>query len=368
MTFIRASFLLVLMFEAPLALAESISVRLANAPQQGVLVLQVYRDASSFGDFRNPMLETRHTIVEDGRYRIRGVPTGQIAVFAYVDENESGALDRTFVGIPKEPIGISNNYRPKGPPSFRRASFPLKAGADRELEVTLYDVLGEMGQWGVGLGVIVQSSPYQGSDSTVTQVIPAITYLGERLQWLGPTVRYGLLGSDRLRLALNATYRVGAYEEDDSAALSGLGDRDNTLMAGIGLVYDGPSGIDVDFRYQHDVLDRVGGGTAEFRVSRGFNTGNFRWAPSVGVKWLSSDLANYDFGVPVSGARVSRPAYDVGSSTNFAIGIGGMLELTEHWRVILDVGAEYLDDNIADSPIVDDRQVFKGFAAVTYTF
>ena len=363
----RLCFICSLLFVGSACGAE-LEVRVLNAPADGTLVFQVYDNPDAFGDFRSPRTETRLAVNPEGVYRVEGVPSGAVALLVYADRNNNQALDRTFIGIPKEPIALSNNYRPKGPPSFQRASFSLTENETRRLDIEMYEVLGESGQWGVGIGVIGRSSPYVGSDTNVTQVIPAITYFGERLQWVGPSLRYGLWGSDTFRFAVNATYRVGAYEESDSPILVGLGDRDNTLMAGVGLVYDGPNRIDVDFRYQHDVLDRFGGGTAELRVSRGFQTGNVSWGPSIGVNWLSSDLANYDFGVPLRDDIPGRPAYDVGSTVTVEGGIGGMLEITEHWRFVIDVSAEYLGDDISDSPIVDDDYVLKGFAAITYTF
>ncbi|MBB5210643.1 MipA/OmpV family protein [Microbulbifer hydrolyticus] len=368
MKLLPAGLLLVCLFQLSDVAAESISVRINNAPEQGVVVIQLYDNPSTFGDFRNPVRETRHPVSADGVYRITNVPAGEYAVLAYFDENENGALDRTFIGIPKEPIALSNNYKPKGPPSFQRASFRKLDDGEHVLDLEMYSVLGEAGQWGVGLGVIGRSSPYKGSDTNVVQVIPAITYFGERLQWVGPQLRYGLVGSDQLRLAVTATYRVGAYEEDDSPILQGLGDRDNTLMAGIGLVYEGKQGVDVDFRYEHDVLGRADGGTAALTVSKGFQWGNLRLSPALGVNWLSSDLANYDFGVPVAAALPGRPAYDVGSSINVEAGVSGLYEITENWRFVLSVSAEFLDSEITDSPIVADDQVFKGFAALTYTF
>ena len=91
------------------------------------------------------------------------------------------------------------------------------------------------------------------------QPIPAITYNGERLQWLGPNLRYGILGSGRLRLALSASYRIGVYEEDDSPVLAGLGDRDDTLLAGLALQYEFPGGFDIEIvesgTPQRDQLD-----------------------------------------------------------------------------------------------------------------
>ncbi len=348
--------------------AAEINVRVQKAPADGVLVLQVYDNADAFGDFRDPAREVRYPVRADGSYLIRDVPAGTIAVLAYADINDNRALDKSFIGIPKEPLGLSNSYRPKGPPSFRRASFSIDEGEILNLEIELYEVLGKSGQLGVGVGAIGRGSPYVDSGSSVLRVIPAITYFGERLQWVGPALRYGLAGSGNLRLALTASYRIGVYEEDDSPLLEGLGDRDDTLLAGLGLVYDGPGGTELGFRYEHDALDRIGGGTATLRLSRGFQAGNVRLVPAFGVNWLSEDLGNHDFGVPESAAQPGRPAYSVGNSISLEAGLGGFVELTENWRVAFSLAAEFLDDKVTDSPIVDDDYVIKGFTAVIYTF
>ena len=348
--------------------AAQLTVRVPNAPAGGVLVFQVYDNANAFGDFRNPVREVRYPVQADGGYVIRNVPAGTIAVLVYADENDNRALDKNFIGIPREPLGLSNGYRPKGPPSFERASFAIQTGETLSLDIALYNVLGMSGQWGLGVGAIGRGSPYVDSDSNVSRVIPAITYFGERLQWAGPTLRYGLAGSGKLRLALTASYRIGVYEEDDSPLLEGLGDRDDTLLAGLGLIYEGPGGTKLGLSYEHDVLDRIGGGTAKLRLSKAFQTGNVRLVPAFGVNWLSEDLGNHDFGVPRSAAQPGRPAYSVGNSVSLEAGIGGFVELTENWRVTLNIAVEFLDDEVTDSPIVDDDRVVKGFATLTYTF
>ena len=345
-----------------------LSVRVQGAPADGMLVIQIYASPNAFGDFRDPVKEIRAPIQTDSVYQIEDVPSGDVAVLVYVDENENGLIDKNFIGIPKEPLGISNNYRPKGPPAFRRAKFTIVEGRSTTIDIEIYKVLGNRGRLGVGPGVIGRSSPYAGSDTTVLQPIPAITYNGERLQWLGPNVRYGLVGTGRWRLAASASYRIGAYEEDDSPALAGLGDRSSTLMAGLGFRYEIPGGVNLLLRYEHDVLDRVGGGAATARLSKGFQAGWLRVAPLLQVNWLSADLTNYDFGVSPDTVTPTRPAYNTGSSISYEAGITSFIELTENWRIVLSLSAEFLPDEIVDSPIVADDHVMKGFAAITYVF
>jgi outer membrane protein len=333
-----------------------------------VLVFQVYDSPTAFGDFRDPVKEVRTTVRADAEYLIDDIPAGNVALLVYVDENRNGLIDKNFIGIPKESLGMSNGYRPKGPPVFERAMLAVAEGDSLNIGIDLYKVLGERGRLGLGAGVIGRGSPYVGSDTNVLRPIPAITYNGERLQWLGPNVQYGLAGTGKWRLAATASYRIGVYEEDDSRALAGLGDRDSTLMAGLGLRYEAPGGVNLSLRYEHDVIGRIGGGAATARISKSFQAGWFRMAPQLQANWLSADLTNYDFGVVRGVATAIRPEYNTGSSISYEVGFGSFIELTENWRVVLNVSADFLPDNMADSPIVADDRVIKGFGAITYVF
>ncbi len=54
------------------------------------------------------------------------LPQGEYALSIYYDSNDNGKLDTSFIGIPKEPIALSNNARPRfGPPRYEDAVFTL---------------------------------------------------------------------------------------------------------------------------------------------------------------------------------------------------------------------------------------------------
>ncbi len=56
------------------------------------------------------------------------LPPGEYALSIYHDTNDNGDLDTNFIGIPKEPVALSNNARPKfGPPKYKDAVFTLGA-------------------------------------------------------------------------------------------------------------------------------------------------------------------------------------------------------------------------------------------------
>ena len=350
------------------ATAAELTVQLENSPVSGAVVLVLFSSANTFGDLRDPARLETYTPDESNRYVMRGIPAGEYALLVYHDENKNGEIDRSFIGIPTEPSGFSNNYRPKGPPSYSRAVFNLQQEEQVELIVSLYQPLGKRGRLGVGMGAISRSSPYRGYDGGVTQVIPAVTYNGERLQILGPNVSFGLIGTGKLRLAAAGTYRPGVYDEDDSDYLSGMGDRDSTFMAGLALRSELPMGFDAALSYQHDLLDRIGGGEARISIDKSFQFRSFRLSPEIGVNWLAQDLADYDFGVPRDKATAGRPAYRVDSVFTADVGLGIQYEITTDWLLVANVAVEFFDNEITDSPIVDEDYVIKGFLAVNYVF
>lgn len=348
--------------------AAEIVVRLDNPPPEGTLVFLLFDSANAFGDLRDP-LKTLWS-PSDGRetYRFEEVPAGEYALVVYHDENENGRLDKNFIGIPKEPMGFSNRYKPKGPPTFDRARFAVNADEIRSFDVELFRPLGKRGRVGIGPGVILRSSPYRGSDDIVAQPIPAITYNGERLQLLGANLSFGLLGDGDVRLAATASYRVGVYEEDDSRALRGLGDRDDTIMAGLALIWELPAGFRLRAGYEHDVLDEIGGGSARINAHKSFQYGIARLTPEIGVNWLSSELSDYDFGVPQRKATAYRPVYKLDDTWSIEAGLGTFVELSPDWRIVFNTSVEFLEEEVTDSPIVSDDYVIKAFAALTYVF
>ncbi len=54
------------------------------------------------------------------------LPPGDYAISIYYDVNGNGELDTNFIGIPKEPVALSNNAKAKfGPPKYKDAVFSL---------------------------------------------------------------------------------------------------------------------------------------------------------------------------------------------------------------------------------------------------
>lgn len=357
-----------LLFNSLPSFAAKLSIRLDNPPESGIVEFQLYDSANAFGALSNPIKTVRYNVNGREPYIIDDLSRGEYALLVYYDENDNKRIDKNFIGIPVERIGFSNRYTPRAPPSFSRAAFVINEDETRHFDVKLYLPLGKLGQLGVGLGVIARSSPYREYNGSVSQFIPAVTYIGERLQVFGPRFQYGIAGSGKLRLALAGQYRIGVYQEEDSPVLAGMGDRENTFLAGLAIQAELPGDIDLELGYKHDVLERIGGGVASLSISKSLQFGIYRITPQLGLNYLSTEISNYDFGVPSNRATAARPAYKLDSTISIEAGIGLFIEITREWLFLVNVNIEKLSDEVADSPIVDQDSVVKGFAAINYAF
>lgn len=132
---------------------------LAHAPTLGAqsahLQLQVRLPAGAHGRIAYLLFNSPHGFPKDrakavihgfsnliGNERIEEIDVGQVppgnyAVSIYLDENENGKLDSGIFGIPKEPVGASNNPRSRmGPPRFDDCVFTMTSAA-KTLDINL---------------------------------------------------------------------------------------------------------------------------------------------------------------------------------------------------------------------------------------
>lgn len=65
------------------------------------------------------------------------LPAGEYAIVAFVDLDGDGELDRTLLGMPREPIAYGNDATPRlGPPAFEACVVEVGAGPV-EIDLTL---------------------------------------------------------------------------------------------------------------------------------------------------------------------------------------------------------------------------------------
>lgn len=133
---ISAVFLLLWMVSCPASLAEELT---------GILIVEISGLKVASGDVYVAVYDSKSTWLGEDTVLARKVviaealdgelvrtelhlPLGTYALSVFHDTDNDGELDTNFIGIPKEPIAMSNNAEGKfGPPKYEDAVFTLDA-------------------------------------------------------------------------------------------------------------------------------------------------------------------------------------------------------------------------------------------------
>lgn len=94
----------------------------------GELLIGVFSSEDGFPPEIQKALVSAKIKPESPTHTFENLPQGNYAVVVIHDRNKSGQLDRNLIGMPKEPVGLSN-YKTislSNLPTFRKASFELK--------------------------------------------------------------------------------------------------------------------------------------------------------------------------------------------------------------------------------------------------
>ncbi|MEX6627345.1 DUF2141 domain-containing protein [Tenacibaculum salmonis] len=92
---------------------------------KGSLYIAIYNKEDRF--LKEPLKGSIIKIIDKkARVVLKDITVGTYAVSAFHDVNDNKKMDTNFIGIPKEPIGISNDAKGfMGPPKYKDAKFKV---------------------------------------------------------------------------------------------------------------------------------------------------------------------------------------------------------------------------------------------------
>jgi len=99
----------------------------------GSLYVSVYDSKDTFlGDdyFQHKVIKVADHLQQERIVFDLLLPVGEYAIAIHHDDNDNKKMDTNFIGIPKEPVAMSNNHIPRfGPPKYTEAKFQLEKTA-----------------------------------------------------------------------------------------------------------------------------------------------------------------------------------------------------------------------------------------------
>lgn len=120
----------IFLFAEEAAEEKKLTVEITNVTsEEGQIILAIYNSSENY-DKRIAFEEVKLKPEMDSVIFETNVPDGEYLVMLVHDVNNNGKLDTSFIGIPKEPVGLSN-YDGKGiPGKFKKHKFSVNENTE----------------------------------------------------------------------------------------------------------------------------------------------------------------------------------------------------------------------------------------------
>ena len=217
----------------------------------------------------------------------------------------------------------------------------------------------------LGVGVLVNQEPYRDVDSD-TWVIPLVSMRYHRFFMRGVDLGLDLVKGDRATLSLTVRPEFLDLDEGDGSYFAGLHERELTAMAGLNLDVDLGNRFSLEVRGETDIFDRNEGISAGVSVGRLFIHGRTVFRPELGITYTDQDYNNYYYGVLPDEVRVDRPFYEPDSELRYRAAFFLQHNFSERFSGLIQIGGEYLGDEITNSPLIDSDTSLFGVVGFSY--
>ncbi len=216
------------------------------------------------------------------------------------------------------------------------------------------------GDWTLGIGTVIRDSPYAG-EGTRVRPFPLVAWRGERFFWQGLTGGMHLVKGETFTFDVLLAGRFDGFDIKDlgraelarnglDAAL--LSDRDDAADAGFAATWKGDAGT-LRVRALADVTGTSEGQELSIEYGYPLQFGKTRIVPGLGVRALSSDMADYYYGTLDKEVARGVQAYRPGSVVIPQASLDVMRPLGAKWNVFGALEYQVLPGEITDSPFIE---------------
>ena len=228
---------------------------------------------------------------------------------------------------------------------------------------------GENGQWSLGAAAAIGTSEYKGMDVQVLP-FPLIKYEGERFFLRGLTGGLHLYKDDMQELSLQLSYLPQSFDasKSDHYSMRQLDDRYSTAMGGAGYRIKTPVGTG-RANISGDLLGNNQGFLGDLAYLYNFDLAPVQITPGAGVMWASSSYNDYYYGVSGKESRKSGlHEYEAEDGWSPYVELSADCSLDENWHLFLNSRVTFLNGEVTDSPMVNEKSTTNMTTGVRYDF
>jgi len=222
----------------------------------------------------------------------------------------------------------------------------------------------------IGAGPYLQTQPYKGVDNIILPS-PFVYYNDDLfyVKWTRVGMYFYGSKSDDLSwgFSLTAQPRVYGYKASDSAYLTGMDERKNSLEAGVAFSLKKEKAF-LDIMLLTDVLYENSAWIAQAEVGYDFKLGKLQFYPSFLVTYQSAAFTDYYYGVKSTEVTASRTQYSAQSGVQLGVQTYIEYPLTKKLSTLINLHAEKLSHEATASPLIEDDYIYSGLVSLIYTF
>lgn len=205
--------------------------------------------------------------------------------------------------------------------------------------------------------------------NTQSNILPALSYKGERFFFNYPEIGYHLIPkSPHQSLSAGLRHTPSPFDPDESNNIDvqSLDDRHDSGMAFISYRF-GP----ITTKLAQDVTGVHDGYYGQLSLGYPISIEAWQIIPSISYQYISSGMSDYMFGVSQSdsaqtGGTIST--YDSPATSKVSYGATAIYSITKNINTMVSIKQTQYNENITNSPIVDDNTVNSFLVGIFYKF
>lgn len=230
------------------------------------------------------------------------------------------------------------------------------------------------GTLGLGFGWRWGDSPYKGigdissmETDEDSDILPYYFYEGRYLFAHGSTAGVHLFDTGTFSADAVLSYRFDRLEPERDDYFDGVEEREQSLDGGLRGSFKGQWGS-LSLTWLQDTLDRHNG--EEWDLTYRYNWVGSKWtvSPFASYAYWNESLTGYYYGVSQAEAREDLAVYQPGSSKVWRAGINTSYRLSKRLRLFANLSVDKLDDEVTDSPLVDEGTLVAAMVGAAYAF
>ena len=218
----------------------------------------------------------------------------------------------------------------------------------------------------IGLAGAVSTNPYVGQGTELVPY-PSVTYRSGPLSIGTFGLSYEGIETNRLSISAGISPRFSGLYSTDAPQLKGI-DRKITGDLALSAAFEFSPAFKSEMTFRQEVTGEHNGQELILDMHYGTTFGDITVEASAGAAWQSSDLSSYIWGVSSTESRPNRRAYTPGSVVIPYASISAVMPFTERWTLVSTLRADFLPDEVSNSPIIDQNNIYSAAFGLTYSF